>query len=106
MKSIRMLCVALLVSASLGMGDTKAEIQSNEVVIEEVDVRKVVVFEHVLQSHAIYGFSSWREASPIERTAANIEFCYVQAPFSPASCNSEVVGVNVTQIVLLKIPHE
>ena len=39
MKSMRMLCMALLVSASLGMGDTKAEMQSNEVVIEEVEVR-------------------------------------------------------------------
>jgi len=39
MKSIRMLCVALMVSASLGMGVTKTEVQSQEVVIEEVEVR-------------------------------------------------------------------
>ena len=39
MKSIRMLCVALMVSASLGMGVTKTEVPSQEVVIEEVEVR-------------------------------------------------------------------
>ena len=39
MKSIRLLSVALIISAFLGMGDTKAEIPSHEVVIEEVEVR-------------------------------------------------------------------
>ena len=39
MKSIRMLCVALLVTVFFGGGDTKAEEQPNEIVIEEVDVR-------------------------------------------------------------------
>ncbi len=39
MKAIRMLIVSLAVGASLGMGDTQAKISSQEVVIEEVEVR-------------------------------------------------------------------